>query len=136
VGDLTQPGTLPNASYDCIVLPQVLQYLFDLRAGIVNLHRALKPGGVLLLTAPALSQCDQEEPWTWYWRFTTPAVRRLLEDQFGKEAVSVEAHGNVFAATAFLYGIATEEVSISDLSVDDANYPIVVAARVIRRKDE
>ena len=132
VGDLTQPGTLPEAAFDCIVLTQVLQLIYDLRAGIGRLYSALKPGGVLLVTAPGVSQSNHK-PWTWYWTFTAPAIRRLFEDQFGKDAVSVEAHGNVFAACTFLHGIATEELSISDLSVDDADYPIIIAARVIRK---
>ena len=134
VGDLTQPGILPEAVFDCIVLTQVLQYVYDLRIGIKRLYRALKPGGILLITAPGVSQSNQNE-WSWYWTFTVPAIQRLCEVEFGKNAVSVEAHGNVFAATAFLYGIAAEEVSISELSPDDANYPVIVAARAIRRKD-
>lgn len=134
VGDLAQCGTLPNASFDCIVLTQVLQYLFDLRAGIASLHRALKPGGVLLLTAPALTQCNCREPWTWYWRFTASAIRRLCEEQFGTDAVFVESHGNVFTTTAFLYGISAEELDNPDLSVDDPNYPIVITARVTRQE--
>jgi SAM-dependent methyltransferase len=134
VGDLVKSDTLPEAVFDCIILTQALQYIFDLRAAVATLHRALKPGGILLVTAPGISQSDHG-PWTWYWTFTAPALRRLFEDQFGQDAVIVEAHGNVFAATAFLNGVATEELNVSDLDVDDINYPIIVAARAIKRKD-
>lgn len=66
---------------------------------------------------------------------TASAVRRLLEEQFGQDATTVEAYGNVFAAAAFLYGVAVEELDVSDLNVDHANYPIVVTGRVTKRKD-
>jgi SAM-dependent methyltransferase len=131
VGDLTQPDVLPEATFDCIVLTQVLQYVYDLRRGIGRLYRALKPGGILLITVPGISQSNHS-PWTWYWTFTAPAIDQLVADQFGKNVVSVEAHGNVFAATAFLYGIAIEELSIFDLSQDDPNYPVIITARVVR----
>jgi hypothetical protein len=47
--------------------------------------------------------------------------------------VSVEARGNVFAATAFLYGVALEELASSDLEADDSSYPVIVAARAVKR---
>ena len=134
VGDLVQPDLLPDAAFDCIILTQVLQYIFDLEAAVATLHRALKPGGVLLVTTPGISKSEQHQ-WPWYWGFTAPAVRRLFEDRFGSDHVTVEARGNVFAATAFLYGIAIEELDMSDLHVEDTNYPVIVAARVVKRKD-
>jgi SAM-dependent methyltransferase len=134
VGDLVQPDLLPDAAFDCIILTQVLQYIFDLRAAVATLHRALKPGGVLLVTVPGITKSEQHQ-WSWYWGFTAPAVRRLFEDWFGADAVTVEAPGNVLAATAFLFGIATEELDISDLNVEDTHFPVIVAARVIKRKD-
>ena len=30
VGDLTQPGVLPEDAFDCIVITQTLQFIFDL----------------------------------------------------------------------------------------------------------
>jgi hypothetical protein len=60
------------------------------------------------------------------------AARRLLEERFSPDALAVEAHGNVFAATAFLYGIAVEELDRADLDVDDAVYPLTVAARAVK----
>ena len=133
VGDLAQPGLLPEAVFDCIVLTQTLQFIFDVRAALATSYRALKPGGVMLLTTPGVSK--MHDAWPWYWTFTAAALRRLLEDQFGNDDVSVETHGNVLVATAFLHGIATEELDSSDLNAHDPSYPIVVAARVVKRKD-
>ena len=66
--------------------------------------------------------------WPWYWAFTPAALQRLLVDQFGEDAVTVEAHGNIYAATSFLYGLSLEELDLSDLKLDDSEYPVAVAA--------
>lgn len=129
VGDLTCKTTLPEAAFDCIIFTQALQYIYDTCAAVETLYRALKPNGVLLATAPAISGVDV---WPWYWTFTSPALLRLLQDRFGHHSVAVEAHGNIFAATAFLYGLAVEELDISDLSVEDAKFAVTIAARAIR----
>jgi SAM-dependent methyltransferase len=130
IGDLAQQETLPEASLDCIILTQVLQCIFDLESAINTLHRALKPGGVLLVTVPGISR--MKEQWPWYWTFTAAAMEKLLQRKFGLDAVTVEEHGNVFAATAFLYGLALEELDVSDLIVDDTRYPVTVAARAFK----
>jgi glycosyltransferase involved in cell wall biosynthesis/SAM-dependent methyltransferase len=136
VGDLAQADALPEAVFECIVLTQVLHFLYDLRAGIATLYRALKPGGVLLLTMPGITQVDSGPSGSnLAWSVTGAAARRLLEEQFRPDAVTVEAHGNVFAATAFLYGLAIEELDRADLDADDANYPVIVAARAIKTMD-
>jgi hypothetical protein len=132
-GNLEDPDILPAGAFDCIVLTQTLQFLFDMRAGVATLHRALKSGGVLLLTAPGITRVDSA--WPLAWSLTAPAARRLLEERFRSHAVVVEAHGNVFAATAFLYGLAVEELERSDLDVDDANFPVIVAARAVKAED-
>jgi SAM-dependent methyltransferase len=133
VGDLVQADTLPEGVFDCIILTQVLQCIFDLGSAVNTCHQALKPGGILLVTTPGVTR--MEDQWPWYWSFTTAALGRLLRDRFGQDAVTVEAHGNIFAATAFLYGLAIEELDISDLKVDDSRYPVIVAARAIKRRD-
>ena len=134
VGDLVETKTLPEAAFDCIIFTQALQFIFDLRAAVFALHRALKPGGVLLVTVPGLT--PTEDAWPWYWTFTAAALRRLLEDRFEQNAVSVELHGNVFVATAFLFGLAKEELEISSLNARDPKYPVIVAGRAIKRTGE
>jgi SAM-dependent methyltransferase len=132
VGDLAKAGTLPKAVFDCIIFTQALQYIYDSRAAVENLYQALKPGGVLLATAPGLSPVDV---WPWYWTFTAASLRKLLEDRFGQEAITVEAHGNIFVATAFLFGLAVEEIDVAELEVDDPKIAITVAARAVKRAE-
>lgn len=133
VGDLTYAATLPTAAFDCIVLTQTLQFIFDVRSALETLYQALKPGGVLLLTVPGLTK--MHDRWPWYWTFTSAALHRLLGDRFGDDAIVVEAFGNIFSASAFLYGIATEELAPSELSAQDSSFPVIVAARAIKRYD-
>lgn len=141
VGDLARIDTLPESAFDCIIFTQALQYIYDTAAAVETLYRALKPGGVLLATVPSLTPMgdhpgrdDMEDVWPWFWTFTPVGLRRLLADRFGQNAVAVEAHGNIFVATAFLYGLAMEDLDISDLNVNDPKYPVTVAARAAKRK--
>ena len=60
-GDLTQPGVLPDEAFDCIVLTQTLQLIFELEEAVTRLYAALKPGGMLLLTVPGISPIDRGE---------------------------------------------------------------------------
>jgi SAM-dependent methyltransferase len=133
IGSLEQGGVLPERTFDCIVLTQTLHLIFDMRAAIATLHNALKPGGVLLLTTPGISQVDSGE-WgeTWYWSLTATALRRLLAERFNADAVTIEVYGNVFAATTFLYGAALEEVGPENLDTHDPSYPVIVAAHALR----
>ena len=134
VGDVQHADTLPQSAFDCIVLTHVLQLVFDLNAAVGSLHRALKPGGVLLVTMPGVSpmRIPSYPDVPWYWALTAPAMERLLGSRFGRASVSVEARGNILAATAFLYGLAVEELDISHLNVDDSTFPVVVGARAVK----
>jgi SAM-dependent methyltransferase len=133
VGDLADGSTIPSDAFDCIVLTQTLHLIFDLRAAVATLHRALAPGGVLLATVPGISQLERGE-WadTWYWSLTPAAARRLLESVFEPDAVTVAGHGNVLASVAFLEGLASAELEPTDLAVDDPAYPLVVTVRAVK----
>ena len=70
VGDLGVVGSLPEGAFDCIVLTQTLQYIYDLRTAMENLYQALAPGGALLITVPGISPIGNGETKIWYWEFT------------------------------------------------------------------
>lgn len=136
VGDVTQAGALPEAAFDCIIFVQTLQYLADARAAVDVLYGALKPGGVLLVTAPGIGPVgdhpgrpDRADRWPWHRVFTPLALQRLLTRRFAQHAAVIETHGNIFAATAFLYGLAVEELDTADLDFDGPRFPVTVAAR-------
>ncbi len=50
--DLTKPGALPAARYDRLFALDVLEHLKDLAAPLAVLRAALKPGGLLVVSAP------------------------------------------------------------------------------------
>lgn len=131
VGDLAQSDTLPKEAFDCIVLTQTIQFIFDVQAALRTVHDSLKPGGVLLLTTSGVSK--MQDAWPWYWNFAPAGVGRLLQDQFGDGAISLETFGNVFAATAFLHGVAANEVDCSHLDFSDPDYSVIIAARAVKR---
>jgi len=135
VGDLSVPGVLPKGAFDCLVITQTLHLIYDMHAAVAAMYRALKPGGVLLLTCPGISQVDRRE-WgaTWFWSITPRAAERMFADVFGAGNVTVESRGNVYAAVCFLEGLALEEVDAAKLDVIDAAYPVIVTVRA--RKPE
>ncbi|WP_225009169.1 class I SAM-dependent methyltransferase [Novosphingobium percolationis] len=133
VGDIADPATLPENAFDCIVLTQTLHLIFDMPAAVRNLHRALKPGGTLLLTVPGVSAID---PWewrdTWLWSLAPPALERLLQAEFTPADIALTSFGNVYSAIAFLAGAAVPDVDPAKLAVEDARFPVVVAARAFK----
>jgi hypothetical protein len=46
---------------------------------------------------------------------------------FGDTKCSVETHGNVLAAIAFLQGLAAEELTREELDHLDIDYPVTIA---------
>ena len=133
-GDLAARGSLPAETFDCIVCTEVLMLIYDLRAAVANLHGALRPGGVLLVTVSGISQVCRPEMDAGgdYWRFTSLSLRRLLGEVFPPEQVEVRSYGNVRSATAFLYGLAAEELSARELDLHDPDYEVTIAARAVK----
>jgi SAM-dependent methyltransferase len=122
---------IPSAAFDCLIVTQTLQFVFDVRAAVATLRRILKPGGVLLASVPATSQAWRYDMDRWgdFWRFTDAAVRRLLAGAFGADAVTVQAHGNVLATLGFLHGLAAVELDAAELDSADPDYQLLVRAR-------
>ena len=56
IGDLSQTDVLPLGAFDCMIVTQTLHLIYDMPAAIREMHNALKPGGVLLLTSPGISR--------------------------------------------------------------------------------
>jgi SAM-dependent methyltransferase len=134
VGDLAAADAVPTEGFDCFVLTQTLQYIFDLRAAVVHAHRILRPDGTLLCTVPVVSRIDREQLESEYWRLTAAACSRLFGDVFPADSVTVRARGNVLTAVAFLVGMAAEELSADELEHDDPFFPLVVTARATKTR--
>lgn len=129
VGDLSNAPQIPENSFDCIVLTQTLQFIYDYRQAIKTCYRILKPGGKLLLTVPGISQIDHDD-WKdiWLWSFTDTAIKKVLAEAFSVERISVETFGNVLTASAFLYGMGVGELKRQSLDEIDPHYQVLITA--------
>lgn len=133
VADLERPDALPEAAFDCVVVTQTLQYVYDLPAAVAAIHRALRPGGVCLATVPLVSRLDAAvPPGGEYWRLTGAACARLFGERFGTVNVQVAECGNLRAGSAFLLGLAAEELSEQELAASDPYFPILTTVRAVR----
>jgi SAM-dependent methyltransferase len=133
IADLQTGEDVPSDAFDCIVLTQTLHMIYDVRGVLRTIHRALKPGGVCLATVPGIGSIDaQDGPDKWFWFMTQTAARRLFEERFRPADVTIQVHGNVLAATAFLHGMALEEVDTARLDETDPLYPVITGIRAVK----
>ncbi len=132
IADLTDADHIPSHLFDCIILTQTLQYIFDPQSAIRTLKRILKPQGVLLVTVPGIAQITRwdMEQWGEYWRFTTLSAQRLFAEAFPLECVKVESYGNVLSTIARLHGILATELRPEELDYRDPDYDVIICVRV------
>jgi SAM-dependent methyltransferase len=137
VADLTNAPHIPDDTFDCVVFTQSIQMIYDMRAALATLHRILRPGGVLLMTAAGIAKIGRRlgrDDWGEYWRLTAQSAARLCAEAFPGGEVEVATHGNVLAATAFLHGIAAAELAPAELDYVDPDFEVIVAARVVKAR--
>lgn len=133
VGDLQDAPHLPSDAFDCVILTQTLQLIYDLKGAIRTVHRVLRPGGVALVTLPGITPVNRHdtESWGnhWCWSFTGLSARKLFEEAFDPERIEVETFGNVLAASAFLYGLGRDELTHAELDHHDPDYEMLITVR-------
>jgi SAM-dependent methyltransferase len=134
IADLTNADHLQSNTFDCIIIVQTLQFIYKIQDAVNTLHRVLKPRGVVLASIPSLSPiCRYDmDRWGDYWRFTSAAVKQLFADAFGADNVQVQAHGNVLVSLAFLYGMASEELTNEELDFCDRDYESLITVRAVK----
>jgi SAM-dependent methyltransferase len=133
IADLTHVSGVNEHRFDCFILTQTLQYVFDVRAAVEEAWRVLRPGGTVLCTVPSIIRIDRKAgPDRDFWRFTPGSCHRLFDPVFGPDRVEVTSHGNVLVACAFLMGAAAEELSPRERETDDERFPIVITIRAVK----
>jgi SAM-dependent methyltransferase len=133
VADLAAADSVPDGAFDCFILTQTLQYVYDLPRAVRHAGRILRRGGVLLATVPSVSRVPTGEPELRdYWRFTEASCRELITREFGDAHPIVRAYGNVLTSVAFLAGLAAEEIPRRRLDAHDPRFPLVVAIRAVK----
>jgi SAM-dependent methyltransferase len=131
-GDLTHCHSIHDDVFDCIICVQTLPFIYDVAAAIRELHRIVKPAGVVLATLPGIAKiCERrlfgagED----YWRFTCSSARRLFGESFGEANIETVTYGNVLAAISFLHGLVVSELTAEELDHHDPEYQVTVAVR-------
>jgi len=134
VGDLSKADHIPSEYFDCIIITQTLNRIYDIRSALATLFRILKSGGVLLVTVPGISKVGDGSDWgdDWHWAFTDQSARLLFEEFFNKPNVEVETYGNVLTAIAFLHGIATEDLTREELVYKDKEYQVIITVKAVK----
>lgn len=134
VADLTDGSNLPSETYDCVICIQTLLVIYDVKAAVRTIHRILKPGGAALVTVPGISQICRPDIDSWgdYWRFTTLSSRRLFEEVFEPANVTVDSYGNVVTASAFLYGLASEDMTRRELELHDPDFQVTIGIKAVK----
>jgi SAM-dependent methyltransferase len=134
VGDLVSAEHIASDTFDCAIVTQTLQLIYDVRAALATIHRVLKPGGVLLATVPGMSQTSPHADWgdRWAWGFTRVSARGLVADAFPGGSVEVETFGNVVSTIASLHGLAAAELRREELDHHDPEYQLSIGVRAVK----
>lgn len=117
IGDLTNIETLKEASIDCFICTQTLNFIYDIKAAVKGIKFVLKENGVALVTVSGISQISPYDYPRWgdYWRFTDQSVKRIFAEEFNEENVKVMTYGNRSSTIAFLQGMSVEDVKKYDI---------------------
>jgi len=135
VGDLTKLDHVESGLFDCVIVTQTLQLIYDYQAALRTIHRILRPGGVALVTVPAINKSrDEMGAFGDYWAFRTISAQRLFAELFPADQLTVTGYGNVLTAVALLHGIAAGELTREELGQADGAYELTVGIRA--RKPE
>lgn len=132
-GDLTKPESLPDSVFDCFVCTQTLNFIFDTKSAVAGAAKLLKPSGVLLGTVSGISQISRYDMDRWgdYWRFTDLSIKKLLDPCF--RSVESRTYGNALAASAFLQGLAVEDLPDKALLEEiDHDYQLLIAFKAVK----
>lgn len=134
IADLTKADHIPSETFDCIIITFTLQFIYDIRAAIRTLYRILKPGGVILAVFDSTSLVARADMDLYgeYWRVTSASARKLFEECFPQDGVTVNAYGNALAVVASLHGFVFENFSEEELDYRDPDIEMVIAVRAAK----
>ncbi len=134
LANLETGANLPRDTFDCLVVTQTLQFIYDVHAAVRHSYAALKPGGVMLATLPGITPISEPdmERWGEYWHFTHRSAQMVFDEAFQPGNTSIRVYGNLIAATAFLHGLATEDLQPAELAYEDPQYAVIIAVRAVR----
>lgn len=128
--DLTRDNDIASVAFDCIICTYVLHVVDDLSRFTKELHRILRPGGVLFVAVPNITVAYPEFPELW--RFTPTGLGRLLENAFGVGNVRTSSYGNSLTCAGELRGLAVPDFTRAELDFNDVRFGLVTCARAVK----
>jgi len=93
VADIQDMSLIPDATYDSAICLEVLEHVPNPFRAVAEIHRILKPTGMLIVSVPHLSRLH-ERPYDFF-RFTRYGLQALFEGA-GFEIVQIEQRGGLF----------------------------------------
>jgi SAM-dependent methyltransferase len=125
---------IPSNTFDCIILTQTVQFIYDVPAALRTTYRILKPGGIGLYTMSGITKISRYDMNNFghYWSFTSASVKKLFGDVFPEEHLQIKTHGNVLTSIAFLYGLAAEELRREELDYVDEDFQMMITVRAAK----
>ncbi len=95
---------LKDGTFDTVICLEVLEYITHPKQALCEMGRVLRPGGMLVLSAPFMHRADTEHD---YWRFSEHALRHLMAET-GFEVRQLRAQGAALAVAVNIlkYSIA------------------------------
>jgi SAM-dependent methyltransferase len=131
--DIHRSEEVPVGVFDAIICTQVFEHLAHPERAAESLFRMLKPGGLVLLTAPFLNPVHYSP--TDFRRFTPECLEMILREA-GFDVEEVDFGGNCLVGTGNFVGMVTEDFTPEELDAKDARFPYNVLVRARRPGDE
>ncbi len=116
-----------DGSFDLVICTQVLNYVKSPSQVIAEIRRALKPGGLLYLTVPAIFPLMHDHRWS----FMPDGLRVLLADF---SALEIRAEGGSIAGMCRTVNVFLETFVRSDLAhriLRKSLYPLINAVGLL-----
>ncbi|MGH2782355.1 MAG: methyltransferase domain-containing protein [Candidatus Rokuibacteriota bacterium] len=130
IADLTEPNDIPSNLFDCIICTYVLHVVFDFRKMVGELHRLLKPRGVLLVAVPDITMCYPYHHELW--RFTAEGLGLVLAEPFRDDNVMVRSYGNSLTAAGWLRGLVGRDFTEAERAHHDPRFAMLLCARAVK----
>jgi hypothetical protein len=120
IGDVCDPAALAAGSVQSIIAFNLLEHVREPWKAVANMHAWLAPGGKAFVLVPVVQRLHRL-PGD-YWRLLPDGLDAMFQP-FSQRRV--KSYGNVFTASAALYGVSVKDLRPEELDVVDEDYPVV-----------